>query len=174
MPDDYVDLNSNVNGEQESSEDEEKLSSWGVGRWAHVFSGVAFCLVYFPLKNHVWSLQVAITIAYLVFMIFCTFGLAFRDSDDLLGDVRVSRYLAVLLGRQIVVLALVSLGACLWVYLRHVLPTWLAQDGRRLSLWDYFGIIVFYVIAVREAMWMAGKIKKEFPDLAQPDEKASS
>lgn len=37
-----------------------------------------------------------------------------------------------------------------------------------LSLWELGGIIVVYIIAVREATWMAKKIKQRFPEIREP------
>jgi di/tricarboxylate transporter len=98
-------------------------------------------------------------------MLCCTCGLAFRDSDDLFGNLKVSEYMGRLLVRQILVLVLVSITAYLWRYSKSIFPGWVTQEGRRMSLWDYFGIIVFYVVAVKEAKWMATRIKHQFSEL---------
>lgn len=126
---------------------------------------VFFAVLYFPLSEHFWSWQVAVTASYIVFMLCCTCGLAFRDSDDFFGNLQVSQYLGKLLIRQILILILVSLGAYVWHYMEHALPAWIAQRGRRLSLWDMFGVVIAYVVAVREASWLAQKIKHRFPEL---------
>jgi hypothetical protein len=152
---------------QNSSEDQQ-TSSWWIGRWSHVIAGVVFCLLYFPFDGYSWSWQVAITVAYIVFMLCCTCGMAFKDSDDFFGSFTVQEYMAKLLVRQILVLALVSLALYLWRYFIPQLPTWLTARGRRMSLWDYCGLILTYVVAVREASWMAAKIKRQFPVLDQP------
>ena len=164
MPDDYIDLNSQTEEKQKPSEDREdaKESSWWIGRWAHVIAMLVFCLLYFPFQGWVWSWQVAITLSYIVFMLCCTCGMAFRDSDDLFGNLQVSRYMGALLIRQVFVLMLISLGAYLWHYLGSILPPWAVNRGRRLSLWDICGLVLVYLAAVKEASWMAGKIKGRF------------
>ena len=153
----------------DETEDPEPQSHWWIGPWAHVIAIVVFCLIYFPLDQYSWSWQVAVTIAYIVFMLCCTCGLSFRDSDDFFGNLPVMKFMSKLLVRQTIVLGLVSGTAYLWRVSRTVLPGWMTQEGRRMSLWDYFGIILFYVIAVREAKWMAAKIKlqlSEFENLS--------
>ena len=141
---------------------------WWIGPWAHVIAGLVFCLIYFPFDQYPWSWQVAISLTYVVFMLCCTCGLAFKDSDDFFGNVRVPEFMGKLLLRQLLVLALVSLAAYLWRYSKVILPSWVTQEGRRMSLWDYLGIILFYVIAVKEARWMAVKIKHQFSELEDP------
>ncbi len=75
--------------------------------------------------------------------------------------------MATLLTRQILVLALVSSAAWLWLYLIPKLPSWLTHEGSKMSLWDLFGILLAYVVAVREATWMATRIKRRFPELEE-------
>lgn len=144
---------------------ENQKSSWWIGRWSHVIAMIVFSLLYFPFADRFWSWQVAITLSYVVFMLCCTCGLAFRDSDDFFGNLSVARYMGDLLLRQIVIFAMVSLGAYFWRYLKYVLPSWFAQTGHRLSLWDLIGLALAYVVAVREASWMAKRIKSRFPEL---------
>ena len=151
---------------QDVSTDGEK-SSWWIGRWAHVIAMVFFSVLYFPFSEHFWSWQLAIAGSYIVFILCCTCGLAFRDSDDFFGNLQVWQYLGKLLVRQILILILVSVGAYLWRYLEHVLPASIAQRGSRLSLWDLFGLMIAYVVAIREAAWMANKIKDQFPELKE-------
>ena len=158
----------NQTEEKQSASDAEQRSHWWIGPWAHVIAGVVFCVIYFPLDQYLWGWQVAITLTYVVFMFCCTCGLIFKDSDDFLGNLPVMKFMSKLLVRQTVVLALVSGTAYLWRYSKTVLPGWMTQEGRRMSLWDYFGIILFYVIAVREAKWMAAKLKLQFSDLEDP------
>jgi hypothetical protein len=146
----------------------DQRSSWWIGRWAHVIAMLAFSLLYFPFADRFWSWQLAITSAYIIFMLCCTCGLAFRDSDDFFGNLRVSQYMGKLLIRQLIVLALVSVGAYFWHYLEQLLPAWIGQRGRRLSLWDMFGLVLAYVVAVREALWMSDKIKHQFQEIDDP------
>lgn len=146
--------------EQTPAEDE-KESHWWIGPWAHVIAGVVFCLLYFPLKDRFWSWQVAITVSYVVFVLCCACGLSFKDADDFLGNLQVPLYMGELLIRQIAVLTLVSVGAYVWFRLRTVLPAW-ATQGRRLPLWDLCGIVLAYWVAIREASWMADRIKRRF------------
>lgn len=162
MFDDLETAEQKSEGLQSSPEDEQN-SHWGIGRWAHIITIPVFCLLYFPFEDHTWAWPVAITMAYIVFMLCCTCGIAFRDSDDLFGNLRVPEYMGKLLLRQILVLALVSVAAWSWRYAKTVLPEWAVHEGRRMSLWDYLGMIVFYIVAVREASWMASKIKQHFP-----------
>jgi hypothetical protein len=162
MPDDYIDMRSPNEEGEKPSEDVEK-SSWWIGRWAHVIAGLVFCLLYFPFQGRLWSWEVSITLSYVVFMLCCTCGMAFRDSDDFFGNLEVSRYMAILLVRQAFVLALISIGAYLWHYLKSVLPAWVTE-GRRLPLWDLCGLLLAYWAAIREASWMADKIKRRFPE----------
>jgi hypothetical protein len=100
-------------------------------------------------------------------MLCCTCGLAFRDSDDFFGNLRVARYMGDPLVRQIAILAMVSAVAYIWHYLRHVLPAWFAETGHGLTWWDLFGLVLAYVVAVREASWMAEKIKRRFSELEE-------
>jgi hypothetical protein len=167
MPDEYTDLRSEGGVDEKPSEDAEK-SSWWIGRWAHVIAGVVFCLLYFPFADHLWSWQLAITLSYVVFMLCCTCGIAFRDSDDFFGSPEMWQYLATLLVRQVFVLALVSLGAYLWRYLIPLLPEWATHESRRGSVWDVCGILLAYYVAVREASWIATRIKHRFPELEDP------
>jgi hypothetical protein len=151
--------------DEQAPPEDEKESHWWIGRWAHVIAMAAFCLLYFPLKDRFWSWQLAITLSYVVFMLCCTCGLAFKDADDFFGNLQVPRYMGLLLIRQIVVLTLVSLGAYLWFRLKAVLPAWAIQEGRRGSFWDICGILLAYWVAVREASWMAERIKRRFREI---------
>jgi hypothetical protein len=152
--------------EDEGEARDRAKSSWWIGRWAHVIAMVVFSLLYFPFADRFWSWQVAITLSYIVFMLCCTCGLAFRDSDDFFGNLRVAQFMGDLLIRQIVILALVSVGAYFWHYLKQILPAWFAQTDR-LSMWDLFGLLLAYVVAVREASWMANNIRRRFPELEE-------
>jgi hypothetical protein len=168
MPDDYIDLNHQQDNDQQPQETEE-VTSWWIGRWSHVIAGGVFCVLYFPLSDHIWSWQVAVTLSYVVFMLCCTCGLSFQDSDDLFGSPEIARYIGVLLVRQVFILALISLCAFEWRHLISVLPSWAtARAIRNLSLWEVGGVIVVYVVAIREAAWMAKKIKQRFPDIREP------
>jgi hypothetical protein len=168
MPDDYIDLNNQSEGKQEPCEDEE-ISSWWIGRWAHVIAVVFFCVLYFPLNNHVWSWQVAVTLSYIVFMFCCTCGLSFQDSDDFFGNLAVPEYMVGLLVRQIAIFALICLCAYEWRHLIPYLPDWAnARVIRNLSLWEFGGILLVYFVAIREATWMAKKIKRKFPEIKEP------
>ena len=95
---------------EEPIADVEKSSCW-IGRSAHVIAMVVFCLLYFPFYAHSRSWQVAITSSYIVFMLCCTCGMSFSDSDDFFGNLKVPEYLAKLLIRPILVLGLISLRA---------------------------------------------------------------
>jgi len=152
--------------EAESQIDGQK-SSWWIGRWAHVIAMLIFSVLYFPFANRTWSWQIAITLSYIAFMLCCTCGLAFRDSDDFFGNLEVAQYMGDLLVRQIVVLAGISVMTYAWHFLKRVLPDWFAQTGHKLSLWDMFGLVLAYVVAVREASWMAENIKRRFPELEE-------
>jgi len=168
MPDDYIDLNRTQDDEQKPQGIEE-VNSWWIGRWAHVITGLVFCLVYFPFDGRIWSWQVAATLSYIVFVLCCTCGLSFQDSDDFFGNLPVARFMAGLLVRQFVILAFVSVGLYEWRRVIPLLPTWANERAiRNLSLWEVAGIIVVYVIAVREATWMAKKIKQQFPEIDEP------
>jgi hypothetical protein len=163
MFDDLDTAESKTEISQNRFEDEQR-SSWWIGRWAHVISIAVFGLVYVPFDDYAWNWQVAITVAYIVFMLCCTCGLAFKDSDDLLGSPEVQGYMAKLLVRQSIILVLVSLGLYLWRYVIPMLPLWLTYRGRKMSLWDYGGIILTYFVAVKEASWMSARIKSKFPE----------
>jgi len=168
MPDDYVDLNSKLEDEQKPPETAE-VTSWWIGRWSHVIAGLLFCIVYFPLDDRIWSWQVAATLSYVVFVLCCTCGLSFQDSDDFFGNLPVAKFMGSLLARQSVILALISLGLYEWRHVIPFLPTWANERAiRNLSLWEVAGIIAVYVIAVREAKWMAKKIKQRFPEIDEP------
>ncbi len=160
----FDDLDTAEQKTEKPSKPAKQRSSWWIGRWAHVIAGLVFCVLYFPFDRYAWSWQVAATVAYIVFMLCCTCGLSFKDSDDFFGNFRVPEYMATLFARQILVLALVSAGAWIWHRLIPILPSW-ATQGPRLPLWDLFGIILFYLVAVKEASWMAAKIKSKFPEL---------
>jgi hypothetical protein len=164
MFDDLDTAENKTEGAQGPSEEEQR-SSWWIGRWAHVIAIGVFCLLYFSLKDRSWSWQLAITSSYIVFMLCCTCGIAFRDSDDFFGNSEVQQYLATLLVRQVFVLALVSAGAYLWRYLTPFLPEWVTHQSRRGSIWDLCGLVLAYFVAVREASWMAARIKRRCPEL---------
>jgi len=155
---DDLDVTERKTEDEQSPADDEKESSWWIGRWAHVIAGVVFCLLYFPFKDRFWSWQVAITLTYVVFMLCCTCGMAFKDADDFFGNLQVPRYMGALLIRQVFVLTLISLGAYLWFRLRATLPAWATREGK-IPLWDLCGILLAYWAAVKEASWMAEKIK---------------
>jgi hypothetical protein len=159
---DDLDTAEGKTADEQTSADDEGKSSWWIGRWAHVIAGVVFCLLYLPFEDRFWSWQLAITSSYVVFMLCCSCGLAFKDADDFFGNLQVPRYMGKLLIRQVVVLALVSLGAYLWFRSKAVLPAWVTQEGRRMSLWDLCGILLAYWAAVKESSWMARKIKSQF------------
>jgi hypothetical protein len=168
MPDGYVDLNSQDTAEPDKSKAEE-VTSWWIGRWSHVIAGTLFCVLYFPLSSYIWSWQVAATLSYIVFMFCCTCGLSFQDSDEFFGNLAVPEYMGSLLARQILILALISLGLYEWHHLIPFLPTWAtARAIRNLSNWEFGGILLIYFIAVKEAKWMAKKIKKQFPEIKEP------
>ena len=168
MPDDYIDLNNQQDEEQKPLKTAE-VTSWWIGRWAHVIAGVAFCVLYFPLSNHIWSWQLAVTLAYVVFMLCCTCGLSFQDSDDFFGSPEVVKYMAILLVRQFFILILISLFFFEWRQLIPILPNWATVKAiRNLSLWEFCGILAVYAVAVREATWMAKKIKQRFPEIREP------
>ena len=172
MTDDYIDLKSQQNGDEQSQETEE-VTSWWIGRWSHVIAGGVFCILYFPLSDHVWSWQVAVTLSYIVFMLCCACGLSFQDSDDLSDE--IAQYMGILLVRQFFVLALISFCAFGWRHLIPFLPSWATARGiRNLSLWEVGGIIAVYVVALREATWMARKIKQRFPEIKEPLDSISS
>jgi hypothetical protein len=79
------------------------------------------------------------------------------------------KYIGILLLRQFFILALISLCAFEWRHLIPVLPSWANTKAvRNLSLWDLGGIIVVYLIAIKEATWMAKKLKKRFPEIREP------
>lgn len=159
----FDDLDSVENGTKDSSGDQQ-ASHWWIGPWAHIIALVVFCLIYFPLDEHSWSWQLAVTATYIVFMFCCTCGIAFKDSDDFFGNLSVSEYMSKLFLNQGFVLALVSLAAYVWHSSISRLPDWLTHRGSRMSLWDYLGVVLFYVIAVNQAKWMANKLKSRFPD----------
>jgi hypothetical protein len=168
MPEDYVDLNSRDEDEAEQPEAEE-VSSWWIGRWAHVIAILLFCGLYFPLSDHAWSWLIAVTVSYAVFMLCCTCGLSFQDSDELFGSPEVIKYIGLLLVRQALIIALISLGAYSWRSLIPILPVWAnARAYRNLSLWEVGGALLIYFVAIKEATWMAKKIKEKFPDIKEP------
>jgi hypothetical protein len=168
MPEDYIDLNRTQDEEQKPQKTEE-VNSWWIGRWAHIIAFLVFGIVYFPFDDRVWSWQVAATLSYVALMLCCTCGLSFQDSDDLFGNLQVAGFMGILLVRQFVVLALISLGLYEWRHVVPLLPTWANERAiRNLSLWEVAGIIAVYVIALKEARWMAKKIKQQFPEIDEP------
>jgi hypothetical protein len=90
--------------------------------------------------------------------------LAFKDADDFFGNLQVPRYMATLLIRQVFVIALISLGAYLWFRLKVILPEWATREAGRhkLSLWVTCGVTLACWAAVKEASFMAKKIKCHF------------
>jgi hypothetical protein len=167
MPDDYIDLNKQ--DDEQKNQETAEVTSWWIGRWAHVIALLVFGIVYLPFDDRIWGWQVAATLSYIVFMLCCTCGLSFQDSDDLFGNLPVARFLAGLLVRQFFILALISLGLYEWRHAIPALPNWATERAiRNLSLWEVAGIILVYVIAVREATWMAKKIKQQFPEIEEP------
>ena len=168
MFDDLETAESKTNETQNSSQSD-KTTSWWIGRWSHVIAGLFFCVMYFPLSSYVWSWQVAATLSYIVFMFCCTCGLSFQDSDDFFGNLAIPEYMGKLLMRQILILALISLGLYEWHHLIPYLPSWAnAPAYRNISLWELGGILLVYFVAVKEATWMAKKIKQQFPDIKEP------
>ena len=123
MPDDLIDLNT-PQSDDEKPEVADEVTSWWIGRWAHVIALVVFAFLYFPLSDHVWTWLVAATVSYIVFMLCCTCGLSFQDSDDFFGNPEVIGYMAILLLRQTFVFAVICLFAYLWRYLTPILPAW--------------------------------------------------
>ena len=168
MPDDYNDLKTQADEAQDDS-DTPKFTSWWIGRWAHIISLIVFISLYVLFLDKTWGWPLAATVAYIIFMFCCTCGLSFQDSDEFIGSPEVMKYMAVLLVRQIVVLAVISLCLFLWRYAIPFLPIWATARGSHgLTLWEYVCIIVFYFVAVREAKWMAKKIKARFPEIHEP------
>ena len=142
MPDDYVDLKSQ-DGKKQDPQETEEMNSWWIGRWAHVVAGLLFCVLYFPLSSYVWSWQAAATLSYIVFMVCCTCGLSFQDSDEFFGDLAVPEYIGSLVMRQILILAFISVGFYEWHHLIPVLPGWAkARAVRNLSLWEVGGLVL--------------------------------
>lgn len=159
----------NKTEEAKNSSGDKEITSWWIGRWAHVIALLTFCLIYYSFDDRFWSWQVAVTLAYAAFVLCCTCGLSFQDSDDFIGSPEVVRYMAFLLLRQILIIALMSLAAYMWRRLIPVLPGWANTKAyRNLSLWQVGGALVAYYIAIKEATWMAKRIKQKFPDLKEP------
>jgi len=167
MFDDLDTTESNAGKRQESSQDKEKFS-WWIGGWAPFIAIVVFALAYFPLENRFWSWQFAVTLSYVTLVLCRACGLAFRDSDDLFGNLRVPEFMGKLLIRQILVLALVSFGAYFWRFLKPSLPEWITHEYHRGSYWDLCGLFLASLVAVKEASWMAARIKRKFPELEDP------
>ena len=149
---------------QESSQDKEKFS-WWIGGWAPFIAIVVFAVAYFPLDNHFWSWQFAVTLSYATLVLCRACGLAFKDADDLFGNLRVPEFMGKLLIRQIPVLALVSFGAFFWRFLKPSLPEWITHEYHRGSYWDLCGLFLAALVAVKEASWMADRIKRKLPEL---------
>lgn len=165
MFDESLGLDNRPEETQKSSEEEDKPAR-DLSRWSHVIAGLVFCLLYFPFQHHPWSWLVAIAASYSVFTFAIALGLALDDSDDFFGDSRAARCVAALLLPHAPILALIMLGGFLWLRFKPILPLWITE-GRRLSLWDTFGLLVVWFAATREGIWMAGRIKRR---LGQPED----
>lgn len=130
------------------------------GRWAHFPAGLVFCLLYFPLKSHTWSVQLAVAAAYTVYVFWFAIGSGLKDMDDLFGDPQVATFIGKLLLPHILILTLIVPGVWLWLHLLPMLPAELTHEGRKESLWDLFGWILLGAAAITQGFWMEGKIKK--------------
>lgn len=146
--------------EEKQSEDDAK-SNWWVGPWAHVLGGLGFGILIIPLHSYSWGWQVSIAGGYSVLAFCRAFGSAFENADDLLGNPRAVRSVAMLLIPHAAVVLLVVLGVSWWFHIRPELPTWVTHEGRKGSLWYWFGMLPLALAGYAQGAWMAGWIKRQ-------------
>jgi hypothetical protein len=59
-------------------------------------------------------------------------------------------------------LILITIGVFLWFHLYTTLPPWMTYEGRKGSLWELFGWIVLAIAGIKQALWITGKLKRQF------------
>jgi hypothetical protein len=89
-------------------------------------------------------------------------GSVIKDLDDVLGDPALLQYAAKLLIPHAVVLALLTFLIATWFHVGANLPLWATTEGRKESLWDFFGWLVLAVAGITQGIWMAGKFRRRF------------
>src|SRR5260221_4552098 len=90
MPDDYLDLRTTGDPEQESADDE-KSSSIGLERWAHLPAFLVFGVLILLLHSYAWGWQFAIASGYTVYVYWFALGSGKKDLDDFTGDTLLLR-----------------------------------------------------------------------------------
>lgn len=160
----FDDLSSSENRSEEAREpsEEERESSSSLPRWSPAIAILVFACLYFPLQSHRWGWFVAIAGSYSVGVFVIALGSGFQDSSDFFGDSQGPKYAATLLLPHALILALVMLAAYFWLHLIPTLPHWVTVEGRKGSLWEYFGGILACLVDVKEGYWLAARIKRRF------------
>jgi hypothetical protein len=87
-----------------------------------------------------------------------------KGLDDLTGDTLLLRKIASQLLPHLLVLVFVVSGVTAWFRLRPLLPAWAIEEGRRPSLWFYFGLITLAIGGYAEGLWFAKRIRRKFAD----------
>jgi hypothetical protein len=159
MPDDFIDLNSGPVAEHEFAE-ESASRSYGLGRWVHFPAMIVFGLFFILLHGNPWKWYIAINAAYTTYVFGFAIGSVIKDLDDVLGDPSILRYAARLLIPHAAVSALLTFLIAMWFHAGAILPLWATTEGRKESLWDFFGWLVLAVAGVTQGVWMAGKFKR--------------
>ncbi len=163
MFDDLETAKEKTEGAQDAADDEKQTSST-LYRWAHFPAMLVFGILIVLLHGHSWSWQVAIGGAYTVYVFFFAFGTVLRDADDFLGDPKVLKCAARLLIPHLLIMVPVVAGVTLWFHFRPMLPSWMTQEGRKGSPWDYLGWLALALAGIAQGFWMAGKIKRWFKE----------
>lgn len=144
------------------SSDEQVTGARSLSRWLAITAFLLFFLIYLPFQSHPWSWLVALASSYSVGAIGIALGSAldYVDSDDFFGDSRVPKYLAMLLLPHALILVPVITGAYLWFHVKPVLPHWVTVEGRKGSLWEYFGLLLALIASIGEGTLLGNWIKR--------------
>ena len=163
MPDEPIDL-MGQSPEKGTAADEVSKPESNLYRWAHFPAMLAFGVLFVLFRGQPWRWHVAIGGSYTVYVFFFAFGSVFKGLDDFFGDSRVPRYFSKLLIPHAVILVLITAGVTLWFRLLPLLPSWVTEEGRKESLWDFCGWIALAIAGITEGFWMAGKTKRRFSE----------
>jgi hypothetical protein len=142
----------------------EEKSSITLERWAHFPAFLVFGALILPLHSYPWGWQIAIAGGYTVYVFWFALGSGKKDLDDLTGDTLILRKIGSQLLPHLLILVFVVAGVSEWFHLRPLLPSWATQDGRKPSLWFYFGGITLALSGYAEGSWFAKRISRQFSD----------
>ncbi|MGA9060594.1 MAG: hypothetical protein WB341_02910 [Terracidiphilus sp.] len=126
------------------------------GRLAILFSGVTFCVLFFPSMGTQWGIPVATLAAYSVLV----FSLAFRDRNCSLHKPQVREKLPIFALMHVPFLMLVYGVEAEWVTMASHMPDWLTVRGRRGSFYEWILIAALCLIAWLQEHWMRAMIRR--------------